>query len=327
VRPILSDSEYINSPFWINRFEPYRRELMTRDEENIPVLITDDSGKFIYESLFDPESFLRFSIMLEGGPGGAADFRLFWKDPEEIDGREIFRRKLILSDTTDRVETGLFEIPIPVSNSGQRKLIFDVEIEGKDIKAAWINPVIINHNKTLKLIVEEGNLMAFENTEALERSRIVHQVITVESDAEAAEVLSDASGYDPRTETILFQDVPWIPARAAEGQAGTEWTEVVKHHHEYVRLEAELSRPGWLVLADTYYPGWRALVDGEEQRIYRADLTFRGLYLEPGHHEIFYWFQPWDFQIGLWTSLASILSIILILAFKFLYRPKKIIHE
>ncbi|MFN8376499.1 MAG: hypothetical protein U0694_26970 [Anaerolineae bacterium] len=34
-------------------------------------------------------------------------------------------------------------------------------------------------------------------------------------------------------------------------------------------------RDNWLVLADTYYPGWTATVDGTDAYIYRANLAFR----------------------------------------------------
>src|SRR5690606_40584598 len=42
-----------------------------------------------------------------------------------------------------------------------------------------------------------------------------------------------------------------------------------------VELRVETAADGWLVLADTFYPGWTALVDGEPADIHRANLAFR----------------------------------------------------
>lgn len=44
-------------------------------------------------------------------------------------------------------------------------------------------------------------------------------------------------------------------------------------------LKTESDNGGWLVLTDTYYPGWKAFVDGKETKIYRGDFTFRTIAL------------------------------------------------
>jgi hypothetical protein len=52
---------------------------------------------------------------------------------------------------------------------------------------------------------------------------------------------------------------------------------VVAYEPERAEVDVQLARPGFLVLTDTHYPGWRAEVNGAAARNLRAD------YLFPGH--------------------------------------------
>ena len=51
-------------------------------------------------------------------------------------------------------------------------------------------------------------------------------------------------------------------------------------------IEAEAPEDGFLLLADTFYPGWTAQVDGRPTPIYRANLSVRGIQLPKGRHEV-----------------------------------------
>ncbi len=80
-------------------------------------------------------------------------------------------------------------------------------------------------------------------------------------------------------------------------------------------IEAEMFEPGWLVLSDLYYPGWRCKAGGEEVRIYRTDYLLRGVRLKKGLHNIEFVYEPASFRIGLWAAIAAIAGMAL-LAFK-----------
>ena len=46
-----------------------------------------------------------------------------------------------------------------------------------------------------------------------------------------------------------------------------------------ITVEVGLQREGYLVLADTWYPGWRASVDGRSVPILRANYAFRAVFV------------------------------------------------
>jgi uncharacterized membrane protein YfhO len=65
-----------------------------------------------------------------------------------------------------------------------------------------------------------------------------------------------------------------------------------------VTIRAALAGEGWLVLADTYYPGWAAWVDGERATVLRANGAFRAVKLEAGEHTVQFEYRPRSFVAG-----------------------------
>ena len=63
-------------------------------------------------------------------------------------------------------------------------------------------------------------------------------------------------------------------------------------------------------MSDTYYRGWKAFVDGEETKIYRADYTFRAIPLNAGTHRLEFVYDPMSFKLGAGVTLLGILGCI-----------------
>lgn len=87
---------------------------------------------------------------------------------------------------------------------------------------------------------------------------------------------------------------------------------ITSYTSQKVDIEADLTRPGILMLNDSNYPGWQVYVDGKKQRMLNADYLFRGVYLESGKHKVEFKYQPRSFYIGLFISSLALLSIIII---------------
>ena len=86
----------------------------------------------------------------------------------------------------------------------------------------------------------------------------------------------------PATEVEYHDGNVILPEMVDRSQIGA--AELVSYDDLQVRLRAHLSEPGYLILADLYYPGWRARVDGQAAAILCADTVFRAVRLEPGEH-------------------------------------------
>lgn len=75
-----------------------------------------------------------------------------------------------------------------------------------------------------------------------------------------------------------------------------------------ISLEASPASEGYLVIQQTYYPGWKVRVDGKESEVIPINRTFLGVYLTEGTHQVDFLFRPMDFYVG-----ASITVVFLIL--------------
>ena len=75
-------------------------------------------------------------------------------------------------------------------------------------------------------------------------------------------------------------------------------------------LEYEADSDAFLYVSDTYYPGWRAYVDGKETKIYRANLAFRAIEAPKGRHTVVFKYVPMSFYIGLVLTIIGILLCI-----------------
>jgi uncharacterized membrane protein YfhO len=76
-------------------------------------------------------------------------------------------------------------------------------------------------------------------------------------------------------------------------------------------IAAQAPEDGFLLLADTYYPGWTAQVDGYPTPIYRANLSVRGIGLPKGRHEVRFTFDAPGFSRGLQITLVAVSMLLL----------------
>ncbi|MET0154251.1 MAG: hypothetical protein ABW298_16800 [Candidatus Binatia bacterium] len=81
---------------------------------------------------------------------------------------------------------------------------------------------------------------------------------------------------------------------------------VLSNRPERLDLEVEAPRRVLLVLNDSYFPGWRARLDGVDVDILRANVLVRAVVVPPGRHQIGFFYRPDSFRIG---ALASIVTL------------------
>jgi uncharacterized membrane protein YfhO len=61
-----------------------------------------------------------------------------------------------------------------------------------------------------------------------------------------------------------------------------------------------------LVLPDTFFPGWKATVNGEERMIYATDGAFRGVTVPEGRSQVEFRYEPRAFPIGIAIAVAGL---------------------
>jgi uncharacterized membrane protein YfhO len=149
----------------------------------------------------------------------------------------------------------------------------------------------------------------YEIESAVPRSYVAGKVI-VESDGKKTVERLSTSEFRPLNDVILDKPVPLENAENFRGEA-----RISRYENRSVAIEALLKDPGILVLADAFYPGWEAYVDGQKAEILRANYFFRGVVVPAGKHQVEFRYAPYSFRLGMAVSLVSLgLVVSLLLA-------------
>ena len=82
---------------------------------------------------------------------------------------------------------------------------------------------------------------------------------------------------------------------------------------ERVVVQTESATPAYLLLADTFDPGWSATLDGQSVPIRPAYVAFRAVALPAGKHTVVFTYEPAGFVLGLSVSTAGALLAVLLL--------------
>ena len=78
-----------------------------------------------------------------------------------------------------------------------------------------------------------------------------------------------------------------------------------------VVLEIDAHRDAFLVLTDTWYPGWEAWLDDQPVPHYRANIAFRALPVPAGRHTVRFVYRPASVAWGFGVSGLTVAGVIL----------------
>jgi len=153
-------------------------------------------------------------------------------------------------------------------------------------------------------VVHRGNeVTIYRNDAATGRAWIVPQARVV-SDSLAA--LADPS-FDPR-QVVQISNIKY---QISSGELTTTATvQSLQDSPNAVTIRAASESGGFLVLADTFYPDWRATLDGQLVEILRANHAFRAVAFPPGEHTVVFQYTPLSFQVGAAISLLTLVAVV-----------------
>jgi hypothetical protein len=147
----------------------------------------------------------------------------------------------------------------------------------------------------------------YENNASLDFFGLYYSAVVVPDD-NVLDVMFSPSKFDPASMLLISPKEidPAIVSLPGRSRKPGE-VKIISDTDQNIELETMTDAPAYLSVAQSYYPGWRAWVDGGEEKIIRADYAYQAVAIKkPGAHRIILKFMPAEFRIGLWTSLASI---------------------
>ncbi len=166
-------------------------------------------------------------------------------------------------------------------------------------------PQELKKNDRFKLLQKFGKFSLFENKKAFERAFFVPEAIFIPSKEETIETVYNPN-FDLKKKVILdkkevvkkFKDDPNAKVK------------IVEYSPNKVTMQTSSTTPQYLVLTDSYYPGWKASIDEKPSGIYRANYTFRTVLVPQGNHTVVFQYRPFSFMLGAFVSAASLIIIL-----------------
>ena len=113
------------------------------------------------------------------------------------------------------------------------------------------------------------------------------------------------AAFNPLKEVLLNEKITWLQNEDFSGRV-----EQIEYGPNRVRVETNQNAEGMLVLLDTYFPGWKVAVDGQQEKIYRANYFYRGVKLGAGRHVVEFSYTPEGFQMGMRISFLTLVFLL-----------------
>ncbi len=181
--------------------------------------------------------------------------------------------------------------------------------------------------------VYSGDVKIYQNPAAMGPAFMVHDGRIVRSPEEAAGIMGSGD-FDPAsTATVevnpqpppstsllgrivsklrrLLPSQPFaVPASWSESTppASADRVTVDAFAPEDMAFTTQSDADGFLLLSQSYYPGWQVTVDGQPQHPLAADVLFQAVRVPAGRHRVEFRFKPGSMQLGMALSLASVFA-------------------
>jgi hypothetical protein len=119
--------------------------------------------------------------------------------------------------------------------------------------------------------------------------------------------------YDPETDlshTVILENEPKEKLGLSQKTTGTQKATISDYSMNSITVSTDSDVDGFVVVMDNYYPGWHADVDGKNTSIYRANYTFKAVFVPKGQHQVVLNYLPLSFVLGV---VATCIGVVLFL--------------
>lgn len=168
----------------------------------------------------------------------------------------------------------------------------------------------------LPVVWEDGYFRINEFTKAFPRAFTVNDYEIIRSEKDILQRLF-SSDISLKDRIILEEE----PLGFTKSETNNSTVEFKKYAPNNIDIQVTTEQPTILFLSDSYFPGWKAFVDGKESHIYRANYSFRSVVVPTGDHIVTFLYEPRSFYYGVVVGGIGILLFFLA-CFKIRYKVK-----
>jgi hypothetical protein len=119
-----------------------------------------------------------------------------------------------------------------------------------------------------------------------------------------------AKTFRPLQAVVTGRSLPGLPTASAAAGPAPGSAQVTSDAAERVAITAHATRPGELVLSNTWYPGWHVTVNGNSAPVDEVDYLMQGVTVPAGTDHIVFTYDPASFRHGWELSLAAAVVLV-----------------
>ncbi len=185
-------------------------------------------------------------------------------------------------------------------------------LPGKNNAYDWAGwDVRLNSSKVKRYdLVYDKEIKIFENKNMLPRAYIVHRAEVIKYKDNILNRLKNDK-FDFKN-TIIIEKDPQTASMLTGYNAPTidnSIATILNYQSDKVSFKVNMENAGYLVVGDSYYPGWKVLVNGKEKEILTANYIYRAVFLDKGTYDVQFIYRPNSFWMSSWVSGSTLLFI------------------
>lgn len=179
--------------------------------------------------------------------------------------------------------------PLMVRRLGSRSLVLGKE----DLQGSFAH---VRSQLSIRKVFPSG-VVLFDDEDAVPRVRLVPEVRPIDA--------FDPELIDPRKPPLLERGLPPATGAVSPGVATLAPQETATE----VVVELDHAEESLLILADAWYPGWLAMVDGTPAEVYPVDGLFRGVLLPKGAKRVVFEYRPFSIRLGVMVTCGACIVV------------------
>jgi hypothetical protein len=152
-----------------------------------------------------------------------------------------------------------------------------------------------------------GDGVVFEVADRPGRAFLVDSEVRVRDEDQALRRFIGPE-FDPRREVIV-EDGGAVKNHGATMSTGKEHVRWLTDSPDEIRLRVRSDQPAWLVVLDSWDPGWSASVNGRAAAIVQADYNFRAVRVPAGTSSVRMSYRPPGLALGAGVTAVTVVLI------------------
>jgi len=186
------------------------------------------------------------------------------------------------------------------------------------VKISDLNICEITGYQNYSIKYSDEDILILENNNYLPRFYFVENLISSDNQDEIINKLWDRGIYS-KDDTLKYDTSAYIEGinqnlSLAQIGAGDK-IKINEYGNNKVTLSVSSENDSFLVFSDSYYPGWKAYINGKETRVYRVNGIAKGIFVPAGDNIIKFVYFPIKILALLILSIISFISVLVIILF------------